>query len=199
MKRILSASLIAGVCIATVWGQSANVRNNVIPFPANVFRAAFAFQRSLETAGLTQEQIRLVGLQGVAIFVDDLDLDVESHGLRREQIETDLKQMLQAAEIDILTEKQLLLTMGRPFLCIHIQTIGNTQDGYIYSLEVALREKVYLERNRLIRTDARTWSESHLGTVGASDVGRIRDVAKDCVDEFINDYRVANAKKSPTP
>lgn len=199
MKRMLGASLIAGVCIATVWGQSATLRNNVIPFPTNVFRAAFAFQGSLETAGLTPEQIRLIGLKGVALFVEDLDLDVESHGLRREQIETDVKQKLRAAGIEILTEKQLQLTMGRPYLCIHIQTIGDGPDGYIYSLEVALREKVYLERNRLIRTDARTWSKKSLGTVGASDVTQIRDVIKDCVDVFLKDHRAANPKKPTTP
>ena len=143
---------------------------------------------------LTPKQQALVGLKGVEVVVEDIRPEAERLGLTEAQIQTDVELRLRKAGVRVLTAKESDETPGVPFLYVNVTTIFfQKTSAVVYSIFVQLKEAVTLKRG-FIAVGA-IWNTGSVGTVGTSNIRKIRVSVGDKVDEFINDYLAANPKK----
>jgi hypothetical protein len=143
---------------------------------------------------LTDEQKVLVGLRGVGVKVEDMDPQAERLGLTKAQIRTDVELRLRKAGVTVLTEKERIETPGIPLLSVKANTNFSQKLPFVtYSTSVDLNEWVTLARGG--ETYGAIWSTASLGTIGTTNISKIRDFLGDRVDQFINDYLAANPKK----
>jgi hypothetical protein len=140
----------------------------------------------------------LRGLRGIKVVIEHLKPHTERAGLRRSQIQTDVKLRLRKAGIRVLTLEEGLATPGGPYLYININSspgTGPLANLVAFNIEVALKQSAFLTRNTAITTlGATTWSIGFLVGVHQEDVRQIRDYVGDLVDAFINDYLSVNRK-----
>ena len=137
----------------------------------------------------------LRGLEGIGVIVENLREDAGRERLTTTQVQTDVKLRLRKAGIRVLTEEQRLKTPGRPYLYVNVNARKVEQmDHYVYSIRVALRQIVSLERDPSITTVGETWDQGYLGITTTDEMPKdIRDDVGDFVDMmFINDYLTAN-------
>lgn len=138
----------------------------------------------------------LAGLGGMYVVVEDFDLGAEEAGLTEEKVRGDVELQLRLAGIKVLSAEEGLATKSKAFLYVTVTTVkGELHQEYAGSVEVSLRERVYLAREPETMTLAATWDKISIG-LGSSDIAKskIRESIKDLVDEFINDYLAANQK-----
>lgn len=142
---------------------------------------------------LTYEQKALVGLKGVYVLIEDIDPQAERLGITRSQIGTDVELRLRKAGVRVLTKEERLETQGMPYLYVRVSSVVNQDIPLVaYNIHMALSEEVTLARG--LQTSGTIWHTSATGTLGKQKTGRIRELAGDRVDEFINDYLAANPK-----
>jgi hypothetical protein len=141
-----------------------------------------------------QERKTLVGLRGVHILVEKLTEEAERDGLLRASVQMDVELKLRQSGIRMLTEREAAGTPGVPHLYVQVNTVKTPAGTYAYSVTVALKQDVLLERARGIRVVATTWAARGLGLVGAARLEAVRERVRDLVDEFVNAHRTANPR-----
>lgn len=142
----------------------------------------------------------LRGLQGLELFVMGPKAEIEKYGLTESQIRTDVELKLRQAGVRMLSSKERFRTPGAPlftvFAFVDKQPNG---DAFLVNIRAELTQSVLLERDRSISCNATTWQTwPKVGLLGSRDLQSVRQVVKDHVDEFINDYLAANPKEQPT-
>jgi len=103
-----------------------------------------------------------------------------------EQIETDVE--LQLRKVGIRIDKS-----ADEYLYVRATVMEVGEMGFVYHLEVSVKQKVTLARDPSILTEGITWDQGYLATVpkgGARNV--IREDIRDLVDKFLNDYLAVN-------
>ena len=136
----------------------------------------------------------LVGLKGVQVLVEYMDPKAEGIGLTRDQIRTNVELRLRKAGIMVLTGKEMGEIPGRPIFYVNVNTLFLKQNPLIvYHIRLELQEWVTLGRG--FETVGGIWNASTTGVVGPKQIGKVRELVGDLVDEFINNYLAANPKK----
>lgn len=136
----------------------------------------------------------LKDLQGVEVYVEKVNSDLERDGLTRDQIHTDVVLSLQKAGIEVFSVDESHRLPGAPYLRVTVDAIKDRQTKlYSYSLDVELRQLVVLVRNPNIMVGGITWSTpAEEGTVEATKLIKIRKSLRKQVDKFIEAYRETN-------
>ncbi len=129
----------------------------------------------------------LAGTTGVNVQVEPLNADAERDGLTSADLRADVESTLRAAGIGILSQAELFLEPGTPFLHLDVMTIR--LDGrYAYSVRLELWQAVRLVGDPSVQTLAVTWSRPQLvGTVSAERLIEIRSAVRAAVDAFVGD------------
>ncbi|MBM3302210.1 MAG: hypothetical protein FJY85_19945 [Deltaproteobacteria bacterium] len=139
----------------------------------------------------TRETLR--GLPGVLVIVENIKEDAEASGLSVTELQTDVELKLAAAGIHVLPHEEWRTTMGRPWLYVSVNTIRFVT-SYFFSIDLQLKQEVALRRHPAIMTSCATWELGSIGFVGEQSLSsKIRESVAAYVDDFIADYRVANA------
>ena len=172
-----------------------NIGGEKIKIKCKLLIVLFLLIPSSVYAQTDDEVESLRGLKGVYVLIDSLHPDIEADGLRENQIHTDVELKLRLAGIKVLNEVEYLMEKGKPYLYIRFNSFRHESGLHIINIGVGLNQSVYLERDLNIKVyGAVTWDLYYTGTVGAKNVNQIRDIIKDLVDEFINDYLSVNPK-----
>lgn len=139
----------------------------------------------------------LQGLEGVSVSVEFIEPEVEKYGLTEQLLQTYTELQLRQYGIKVLTEEEWLSTPGCPRLYVNLSV--HTRDELpvaAAAIGVELLEGVLLLREpKRICGDASTWHTGSVVLVGLRGIKDIREVVKDLVSEFINDYLAANPKE----
>jgi hypothetical protein len=158
--------------------------------------SALAVLASPAWAGDTpNERLTLVGLTAVHVVLDEVGEVGERHGLNRARLQAEADQRLRGGGLRVLTPTEALVSVGRPTLHLRVIVlpVPETQDLYVYSVDVTLRQHVRLARDRTIESYALTWSEQRVvGAARAKGLGVVRTVLLQKVDDFVTAWRVAN-------
>ena len=144
------------------------------------------------SALLAEPQATLCGLKGVMVFVEDIDSDVEKHGLTKNLIQKEVESKLRGAEIPVLTREEAYGTPGKPYLYLNLTTHNTGIDLYSYSIRIEFNQDVSLIRAPSIRTSATTWIANVVGIVGAQNLPAVAEDVIQLTDKFIKDYLAAN-------
>jgi len=108
-------------------------------------------------------------------------------------LQTDVELKFRMAGIRILTEDEMFLTQGSPYLYVNVNVIEfKSISGFVFSTRVELIQNVILSRNRSIKTAATTWEENLTGFY--PNLGPIRESVSELVNSFMNDYLTVNPK-----
>jgi hypothetical protein len=167
MKRLVSVSLGVGLMVA-------------------IATSGFAY--------ITQgEEEILRGLTAVTVKVERLRAEIEQDGLFASTLENDVELKLRLAGINVLSEEEGNAKPDTPRFYLFVDAFKHSE-GYIYRIQVSLRESVMVLRTRtkIIATTMRIRDE--LGITPY--LSEIRGEAQDLVDEFIRAWQTANRKKT---
>ncbi len=138
----------------------------------------------------------LRGLEGVHVLVEKMQPDAERDGLISEGIQMDVELKLRKAGIRVLTFEERVSAPGSPYLYINVNAaLNKTIQLYSFTINVQLKQDVYLARNPAIATKATTWSIEGTGGVGQQRLRDIREQIADYVDTFINAYLAMNPRE----
>ena len=144
------------------------------------------------------ERITLVGLTGVHLAFDEIGDEGERHGVSRARLQPEVERRLERAGLRVLTPTEALRSVGRPTLHLRISVlrVPDAADFHVYSIDLALRQQVWLVRDRAIESYAVTWSEHRaVGAARANQLGVVRNVLVTKVEEFVAAWRVSNRER----
>jgi hypothetical protein len=167
MKRLISVSLGVGLIAA-------------------ISASGFAY--------ITQgEEEVLRGLSAVTVKVERLRAEIEQDGLFASTLQNDVELKLRLAGIKVVSEDECAENPDCPLFYLFVDAFKHSE-GYIYRIQVSLREPVTVLRTRtkIIATTMRIRDE--LGITPY--LSEIRGEAQDLVDEFIKAWETANRKKT---
>jgi hypothetical protein len=135
----------------------------------------------------------LKGLNGINVLIEQLRPEVETLGLTREQLQSDVELRFRMAGIRVASNDE------EGLLTVSLTGAGTPRGGrksWYFSLLVSYSQLVSLVRAPDIRVVGTTWSRGFVGRVWEQELIRtLRDTVSDLVDEFINDYLAVNPKK----
>lgn len=130
------------------------------------------------------------------VIVERLHADAEKIGLDRETLDAEVRNRLQQAGIPILSPDERQANERRPYLYINcnVMHLGDA-DAVAFSLDIEAHQRVRLASGEYAQ--ALTWAKSYLGVQGQDRAAmHIRHVLAGYMDQFVTDYKQANA---PTP
>jgi hypothetical protein len=145
----------------------------------------------------------LKGLKGVGVTVSVSDQvgsevkELEEGGLKRFDLQTQVEHKLRQSGIPVLTKEEWLRSPGISWLEVDVREL---KDGvaplYAFSVQVILRETVWLHRNpKITVVGANVWElPVGLSMVDKSRFSDVRNLVKEQVDKFCNAYLTANPK-----
>ncbi len=140
-----------------------------------------------------QNRMVLRGLKSVALFVEQLNPQIEEDGLSAATLKTDTEIKLQRAGIKVLSREESYRTQGSAGLFLKAHVFRYNSAGYVYNVSLSLKEEAHLSRVNYLAPLATTW-ESELSLGVTPDISEIRATAKGLVDEFVDMYLAANSK-----
>jgi hypothetical protein len=139
-----------------------------------------------------EPQQTLCGLKGVMVFVEDIDSDVEKHGLTKSLLKEQVESRLQQANIPVLTREEAYNAPGKPYLYLNLTTHHTGIELYSYSIRIEFNQDVSLIREPSIRASATTWIANVVGVVGAQNLPAVTEDVAQLTDNFVHDYVAAN-------
>ena len=136
----------------------------------------------------------LCGLKGVMVFIEDIDTDVENHGVTKSLLKKEVESRLKQADIPVLTTDEVFTMPGKPYLYLNLTTHNTGIELYSYSIRIELNQDVSMIRDPSIRASATTWIANVVGVVGARNLPAVTEDVTQLTDKFIHDYVAANGK-----
>jgi len=167
MKRLISVSLGVWVILAISTGALAQIKQG-------------------------EEEV-LQGLEALHVKVERLRAEVEQDGLFGSTLRSDAELKLRLAGIKVLSEEQWLKNPDSPFLYLFVDVFKHSE-GYIYRIQISLREPVTIIRKRTKTTATTLRIRDELGITPY--LSEIREEVQDLMDEFIKAWQAANRKKA---
>jgi len=139
----------------------------------------------------------LRGLQDVYVLVEGLTPEVERLGLTRDALQTDTELQLRQYGIGVRSNAKVdLWTSALLYVSVNVVGAdGDTPSLLAVSMEVSCAQGVYLDRDPTTWCVAKTWWTGSLAKVSHAQLSQVRDMVKDKVAEFINDYLAVNPKE----
>jgi hypothetical protein len=148
-----------------------------------------------------KQEDTLRGVPSVYVLVEKLDQAVEQMGLTRVALRTDAELQLRQYGLKVLDSDEWMATPTAPDLYIKVNVMPLAEDPIPFlavSIEVRLDQQVWLVRDPTVRCSAATWHTSTVWRIPRARLIAMREVIKDQVSKFINDYLAVNPKP-PTP
>lgn len=134
----------------------------------------------------------LRGLEGVTVWVHDVEEDAAADGLSRQHLQDVVVVRLLDSRIKALGIGNVPEPPGNPWLNIFINSV-KLEKVYFYSITVRLDEVIRPERNKSFRTIGTTWETSSRGIIKKDRLLRtVEKAVENLLDYFIYDYLMEN-------
>lgn len=132
----------------------------------------------------------LLGVQAVAVTVDEVRQEYGRYGLTTDGLKADLEQQLQTAGLQIIDASALSDTQNSALLKLRLRI---NENGYYYSygMNLSLWRKLALENNAF--TTIKMWSDSQVGAIQTGEFRRLDGVLDKLAESFIQTHRQQNA------
>jgi hypothetical protein len=136
----------------------------------------------------------LKGVKGVFITVEPLAPEIERDGLTQRLIRKSVEVRLRRAGIKVLSKVEWFEEGGHPLLYVnaHVLRLAESKE-YIYAINVAVKQNVYLTREPIQIPSAATWWPGSVAGITPK-LSAVRDAINKQVDAFIQAYYSVNRK-----
>ena len=137
----------------------------------------------------------LKGIESLYVVIKKLQPDATEVGLTSTMVRKDIELKLKGAGIPV---PFALIGNEDPYLNVVINVSYNKSNDFVYyAIHISLMQRVALVRNSTLSCSAMTWFKSSTGgATKRESVRSMRDEINKYVDQFLNDYRAANPKKT---
>lgn len=144
----------------------------------------------------TWNRYTLEGLAGVYIRAET-NLGCEGAGVSDESIRADATAVLEAAEVPLLTEQEMLADPGLPELRVTFECGGGVAGAVGYSVTVRVQQATQMIRDTQITlSEAVTWWTSGVGVAAAGTAAEtLKGVLESKLGEFAEAFKEANAEE----
>ena len=146
------------------------------------------------TTPLAEPQDTLHGLKGIMVLIEDIESEVEDHGLTKILLKNEVESRLRQADIIVLTRDEAFNMLGKPYLYLSLTTHNTGVELYSYSIRMEFNQDVCMVRDPSVRASATTWIANVVGIVGTRNLPAVAEDATQLTDKFIHDYLAANQK-----
>jgi hypothetical protein len=134
----------------------------------------------------------LRGLDGMIVWVHDVDEDAAADGLSRQHLQDAVIVRLLDSGIKALGIGNVPEPPGNPWLNVFVNTV-KTQDLYFFCIAVRLDEIVRPVRTQGVKTIGTTWEVGSKGVVNKAALSKeVEKYMDDLIDYFIYDYQLEN-------
>ncbi len=134
----------------------------------------------------------LRGLDGMIVWVHDVDEDAAADGLSRQHLQDEVIVRLLDSGIKALGIGSVPEPPGNPWLNVFVNTV-KSQDLYFFCIAVRLDEIVRPVRHQGGKTIGTTWEVGAKGVVNKAALSReVEKNMDDLIDYFVYDYRLEN-------
>ncbi|MXX56532.1 MAG: hypothetical protein F4106_00295 [Gemmatimonadetes bacterium] len=174
------------------------------PFPARrgavLLAAAAAASITLPSPAAAQNtewnRYTLEDLVGVYVRAET-NQGCEGAGLSAESIRTDAESALEAAEVPLLTEREMLESPGLPELRVTLECGGGVAGVVGYSVSVRMQQATQMIRdNQITLSEAVTWWTTGVGVAEAGTVSDALDAELQArLTVFAEAFAAANAEE----
>jgi len=152
---------------------------------------------SANTTSNRYERATLRGLKEVNVVVEPLYQGRISDSLPLKEIQARVETQLHDAEIKTVPPKKAIHRGNVLAVTIAVMLpdslLEGVSDVYVYTVDVSLRQRVFLVRRRWLRTSAITWYASATVLVRKSQLmGSVQATVKERIKTFIDDYHREN-------
>lgn len=138
----------------------------------------------------TATRTELNGISAVYVVVEKLSDSANALGLSASGIQTDVELKLVLAGMHVVTREEGQKLPGRPFVYVRITLTKRAEAAFV---AVELDEDAQLDRNNQHAFRVTTWDTGTICTRPTAEV--IREIVKDDVGEFLNDWLAVNPAK----
>ena len=128
----------------------------------------------------------------------------ESVGLTRQSVQADSEAILVEAEVDLLTEGEMLRNPALPELRISVECVYGESEGapgaVAYSVSVRVHQSAQMTRDSQVSLpEAVTWWSTSVGVAGTEGVQTaLQEALEGTVEEFATAYVEANTVQADT-
>jgi len=129
--------------------------------------------------------------------VERINQDAQLYGLDERSVYADAEQRLAKAGIKTLTAAQVGQTPGAPVLYVRVNA-KQSWDANVFAVNVTvslLQDAVTARDPNLKLREAKTWDAGYMRTFTPEALSQGKKIVSDLVDEFIQDWKTANAGK----
>lgn len=147
---------------------------------------------------IDRERISLEGLQefGFTANIEGSRTIAEAETLTPSTIRQEAVSQLVGADLRYVSDEEVNSSADIPFLHLHINAM-EMENGLIpFSIALRLYQPVKLSLNRDLQSTAITWQTGMVGLVSYDQIQTISDAASNMIAEFIDDYNLANGRRS---
>jgi len=141
------------------------------------------------------ERLSLGDLTAVHVVVDDLSPAAEQQGVTRAALQAEVEDRLKRAGLIVLGAAAALKAAGRPTLHLRVELVpfGEPPRLWIYSVDLTLRQRTQLTRDRTVETYTITWGDTRqVGAVEPGGFGAVRERVRAKVEEFVRAWQTVN-------
>lgn len=141
------------------------------------------------------ERVTLAGVTAVHLVVDDVAPDATRAGLTRASLQADVERQLRQAFLRVLTAGEALGAPGRPTLHLRVELVRVREAPplYVYSVDLTLRQRIQLTRDRTIESQSITWSQTRqVGATSPERLDEVREVVRAKVEQFLKAWQTVN-------
>jgi hypothetical protein len=139
------------------------------------------------------ERESLRGLVGLEVLIEPLNIEIEHLGLQTVKLQSDIRQRLEKAGLQVLTERERLATPTAAMLVIRVDALHDRIGRYFYSIDLFLTQRVRLKGNLTSGLSGVTWMKlGAIGIIADDNVKQLEDQVLRKVDQFTKDYLAVN-------
>jgi hypothetical protein len=134
----------------------------------------------------------LLGVSGLIVIFEDIKDDARAAGVDITVLQADVEMKLSGAGIPILSHEEWRITPGHPWLYVSVNTMPYAS-AQIFSIDLQVKQDVYLKRQADMETSATTWEIGSIGFVDTQYLAvKIRESLSTHLDESTSDFAAVN-------
>jgi hypothetical protein len=118
-------------------------------------------------------------------------------GVESEAVRTRTLALLEEAEVQIMTESDMLAAPGLPDLRVTVECVRGDDDAAAYSVWVRMQQAARMVRDEQLQlSESVTWYTTALGVTSDSDLdGAVDEALESTIGQFAEAFKAANAEE----